>query len=105
MPVGDGEAVGLADEAFVEQGVVGAFGGCGVLAGGDWVDGARACDGVADGEGELVPADLPFVAVIVDAGDEGGGEAGSEGGGKAGSGGGGSDDLQDGGGKVGGIGG
>ena len=41
-PVGDAEAVGLADEAFVEEGVVGAFGGCGVLAGEDWVDGAGA---------------------------------------------------------------
>ena len=88
---------------------MGAFGGCGVLARGDGVDGAGAggevgvadggevadggkvADGgeVADGEGEFVPAELAFVAVMEETGDEGGR----------------GDDLEDSGGEVGGVGG
>lgn len=88
-PVGDGEAVSLADEAFVEEGVMRAFGGRGKLGSGDWVDGAGAAGQFADSKGEFVPAELAFVAIMIKPGDEG----------RKG------DDMEDGGGEVGGIGG
>lgn len=81
--------VGLADEAFVEQGVVGPFGSSGKLGRGNGVDGTGAAGEVADGEGEFVPAELAFVTIVVETGDEGGS----------------GNDMEDGGGEVGGIGG
>lgn len=88
VPVGDGEAVSLADEAFVEEGEMGAIGGRGILGSGDGVEAAGAAGQFADGEGEFVPAELAFVAIMIETGNKGRK----------------SDDMEDGGGEVGGVG-
>ena len=63
--------VSSTDEAFVEQGKPGPFGGCGILSGGDGVDFAGAADEVADGERKFIPTDTAFIAIVIDTGDEG----------------------------------
>ena len=73
MPIGDGDAIDVLDMGLVEKGVMGAPGGGGILAGRDGVDGAGAADGVPDGDGEIVPTDPAFVAVVKDPGGESGG--------------------------------
>lgn len=70
-PFGNGEMVSRTDQAFVEQGKTGPFGGCGVLNGGDGVYFAGAADEFADSECEFIPADTAFIAVVVEAGEEG----------------------------------
>ena len=70
-PFGNGEMVSQTDQAFVEQGKTGPFGGCGELSGGYGVYFAGAADIFADSECELIPADAAFIAVVVEAGDEG----------------------------------
>ena len=70
-PFGNGEMVSQTDQAFVEQGKMGSFGGCGVSIGGDGAYFAGAADTFADSECELIPADAAFIAVVVEAGDKG----------------------------------
>src|SRR5271156_3654478 len=74
---------------LIQERVVGAFGGGGEVGSGDRVDDTGALDEFANGEGELVPTDTAFVAVVIDTGDETG--AGQ--------------DMEDSGGQVGGVGG
>lgn len=67
---------------------MGPFGGGGKLAAGDGIYDTGTADKLVDGDGELVPGDLAFVAVVIDAGGEDGI----------------SKDMEDGGSQVGGIG-
>ena len=79
----------IANKAFIQQGIVGPFCGRRETGGRDRVYGAGAADVFADGEGKLIPADPAFIAVVIDTGEEN--VAGQ--------------DMEDGGGEVGGIGG
>ena len=74
---------------FVQEGIVGSFGEGGKVGSGDRVDDTGALDEFANGEGELVPADAAFIAIVKDTGDEAG--AGQ--------------DMEDSGGEIGGLGG
>ena len=71
LPFGNGEMVSSTDQAFVEQGKTGSFCGCRVLSGGDGFHFAGTADEFADSEREFIPADTAFIAVVVEAGDEG----------------------------------
>ena len=73
MPVRYGNAIGLFDQAFVEEGVMGPAGRSGIVDTGDGAYGAVAADELADGKGKVVPADLAFIAIIIYARDEMGG--------------------------------
>ena len=55
MPVGDADAVGGFDFAFVEDGVVGAAHGGGMVGGEDGLDGGGGSGGGGGGGGEGVP--------------------------------------------------
>ena len=70
MPVRYGNAIGLFDQAFIEEGVMRPAGRSGIVDTGDWAYSAAAANELVDGKGEVVPADLAFVAIIIYARDE-----------------------------------
>ena len=62
--------VGFANVRFVKQGEVRAPGGGWETAAGDGVDGAGTADMGTDRQGKIIPADLAFVAIMIDPGNK-----------------------------------
>lgn len=89
-PVWDLYMIRIANEAFIEERIMGPFGGGRKLGRRDGLNRAGAADLIANSEGEFVPAYPAFVAVMEDSGckcrathylEDGAGQIGSIGGG------------------------